>query len=360
MHYKNRKAWLLLVLVVVLIKVFALFPLWVEKYYSNGIYLVISRVQRFLFGWIGFSIGDILYLLAGIYLLWQLIKSIKIIFKRKADKVFWKNGLQWILFTGLWVYALFNILWGLNYNRLGTAYQLQLELKPYSKESLKTVLEKVVVRLEENNDSVFQTRIHFNRNKALFNEAVISYGNAHPAQPQLDYVVRSVKPSLFSYLGDYLGYTGYYNPFSGEAQVNTTVPVFVRPFTTCHEMGHQLGYAKENEANFAGYLSAKSSTDPAFRYSVYFDLYAYGIRELYGKDSSAALQINKRLPLYVKKDFKALAAFFDKYQNPIEPYIRKMYGQYLRANQQPGGMQSYSEVMAFLVAYAKKYGLDAL
>jgi len=55
--------------------------------------------------------------------------------------------------------------------------------------------------------------------------------------------------------------------------VNTTTPVFTQPFTTCHEIGHQLGYAKENEANFAGYLSARSSRDPAFLYSVYFDLY---------------------------------------------------------------------------------------
>ncbi len=69
---------------------------------------------------------------------------------------------------------------------------------------------------------------------------------------------------MYSYLGNYLGFTGYYNPFTGEAQVNTTVPLFVQPFTTCHEIGHQLGYAKENEANFAGYLAAKSSPDAGF------------------------------------------------------------------------------------------------
>ena len=165
---------------------------------------------------------------------------------------------------------------------------------------------------------------------------------------------------MFSYLGDYLGYTGYYNPFTGEAQVNTTVPVFVQPFTTCHEMGHQLGYAKENEANFAGYLSGKSSGDPAFTYSVYFDLYSYGIRELYGRDSVLAKELIKRKPLQVKKDIIALRQFYTKYENPIEPYIRALYGQYLIANEQPSGMQSYNEVMAFLVAYYKKYGEESL
>jgi hypothetical protein len=358
--YKSSKAWIVIVLLVVLIKLFAIFPQAVEKYYANGLYIFISRIQRFLFGWIPVSMGDILYLVAGIYLLVKLIKFIRTVIKRKAPAGFWKNGLQWLLFTGLWVYALFNILWGLNYNRMGTAHQMQLEMKPYSNEELKTVMAVLMQRLEANSDSLYQTRNRYQNNAHLFDTAFAAYKNAGSSYAHLQYSNKSVKPSLFSYLGDYLGYTGYYNPFTGEAQVNTTVPVFVRPFTTCHEIGHQLGYAKENEANFAGYLSAKSATDPAFRYSVYFDLYGYGIRELYGKDSMAALEINKRLPISVKKDYIALRDFYLRYQNPIEPYIRKIYGQYLKANEQPSGMQSYTEVMAFLIAYYKKYGANAL
>ncbi len=58
------------------------------------------------------------------------------------------------------------------------------------------------------------------------------------------------------WLGNYLGFTGYYNPFTGEAQVNTTVPQFLLPNIALHEMGHQIGYAKEDEANFSAYLAA--------------------------------------------------------------------------------------------------------
>jgi Protein of unknown function (DUF3810) len=358
--HTSRKAWVIIIALAVAIKIFSFFPFAVERYYSNGIYVAISRAQRILFGWIPFSMGDILYAIAGIYLLAKLVKSIKVVVKKKATRKFWQQGMLWIFFWGIVVYVLFNLLWGLNYNRLGTAYQMQLQMKTYSDEELTTVLKIISKRLYETNMPALQTRNRYLKKQALFGEAYTSYQEAEKQYPQLDYTGKSVKPSMFSYLGDYMGYTGYYNPFTGEAQVNTTVPVFVQPFTACHEIGHLLGYAKENEANFAGYLSAKSSADAAFRYSVYFDLYSYGIRELYFKDSTAVIALNKNLPVQVKKDYNELRLFFDRYRNPLEPYIRKLYGQYLKANEQPGGMRSYSEVMAFLVAYYKKYGEEAL
>ncbi|MFT3933453.1 MAG: DUF3810 domain-containing protein [Chitinophagaceae bacterium] len=353
---RKKKLWLWLAALAIVIRVIAFFPAVVERYYSNGAYPFISGLQRILFGWIPFSIGDIVYAIAAIYLLVKLFVFLRTIFKRKADKLFWKRCLSWLITVVLVVYVVFNILWGLNYNRLGMAHQLQLQMKPYTTEELNEVMNTIVKRLDSTHVQALQTRDVYFNNKALFAEAYNDYQLTKPQNPQLTYRIKSVKPSLFTYLGDYLGYTGYYNPFTGEAQVNTTVPVFVRPFTTCHEMGHQLGYAKENEANFAGYLSGKSSKDPAFTYSVYFELYNYGIRELYGRDSVLAKALIARKPLQVKKDILTLRAFFASYENPIEPYIRKLYGQYLKANEQPSGMQSYNEVMAFLVAYYKKYG----
>lgn len=358
--HTNRKAWAAVLAVVILIKIFSVFPHAVEKYYSNAVYPFISRTLRLLFGWLPFSVGDILYAVTAVWLLVKLFRFIKTIVKQKANPPFWWNAIRWISFYSLLVYAVFNILWGLNYNRLGTAYLMHLQMKPYTTGELDTVMHLIVQRLDSTNEKAVQTRDRHLQKSVLFGEAYHDYQIAKPLYPHLSYSTKSVKPSLFSYLGDYMGYTGYYNPFTGEAQVNTTVPVFVQPFTTCHEMGHQLGYAKENEANFAGYLSGKLSRDPAFTYSVYFDLYNYGIRELYVRDSTLALTLSKQKPLQVKKDIIALQQFYDRYENPIEPYIRKLYSQYLKANQQPSGMKTYSEVMAFLVAYYKKYGAAAL
>ena len=161
---------------------------------------------------------------------------------------------------------------------------------------------------------------------------------------------------MFGLFGNYFGFTGYYNPFTGEAQLNTLVPKFILPFTTSHEIAHQLGYAKEEEANFVGYLAATASTDTLFHYSTYLDLFVYANRQLFFVDSVAAKDFTTQLLPEVKSDIKEWREFLRRHKNPLEPVIRWAYGNYLRANQQPKGMTSYDEVIADLIAFYKKYG----
>ena len=90
---KKRIALVCLVLLTVGIKIFALFPDAVERYYSTGIYPAISRGQRFLFGWLPFSVGDIFYGAVVIYFIYKLVDLIKRIRKKRADKNYWRGGL---------------------------------------------------------------------------------------------------------------------------------------------------------------------------------------------------------------------------------------------------------------------------
>jgi len=62
----------------------------------------------------------------------------------------------------------------------------------------------------------------------------------------------------------------------------------------------------------------------------------------------------------VINDIRELHDFFERYQNHIEPIIMWFYGHYLRANNQPLGKETYNEVVAWLIAYDKKFGLEAL
>jgi hypothetical protein len=354
----NKKAnWIILVVIAVCIKLFSFFPGAVEKYYSTGLYPFIARFLRLLLGWIPFSVGDILYAIAGIYLLVKLISFIKKIFRRQTNKQYLLYFFKKIIFITLIIYVAFNIFWGLNYDRKGIAYQLHLDIKKYSTEELTDVLKLIVERLNTLDSSSRLERNELLTKHILFSKSIDAYKNLRTENEIFGYPSPSVKPSIFSYAGDYLGFTGYYNPFSGEAQVNTTVPVFVQPFTTCHEIGHQLGYAKENEANFAGYLSAKASGNPAFQYSAYFDLYLYAAKELYFRDSTLFVPLRESLHKDIRKDYRDLRLFYKKYENPFEPVISRLYGNYLKANQQPQGIMSYNEVIAWLIAYYKKTGV---
>ena len=342
------------------IKLASIFPEWVEKYYSTGVYPVISRVQRFLFGWMPFSFGDLLYAAATIALVYALVKFIRAVLQKRID-------LNWLLRVGvkvmqvwLWIYIIFNLLWGLNYNRVGIARQAGIRPGQYSTAELDSLVQLLSKRMEDNRTISLPERQPLQHKRTLFKKAFSAYQQPGKRALFLKYGGQSVKPSLYSYLGNYLGFTGYYNPFTGEAQVNTTVPVFVQPFTTCHEIGHQLGYARENEANMAGFLTASKSESPAFRYSAYFDLYLYAIRDLNLRDSALAQLRMNQLPAGVKEDIIALRKFNQEHVGLLEPLVRTLYAQYLRANQQPSGLLSYNQVVALVIAYGRKYGWERL
>ncbi|MBK5270153.1 MAG: DUF3810 domain-containing protein [Bacteroidia bacterium] len=354
-------SWVVLILLSILIKWMSWYPMWVEKYYSLGVYPVIAKVQRFLFGWIPFSIGDIFYGFLVIIILYKTFQFFKTIFKRKFTRQYFITGLQQLIFFFLFVYVSFNLLWGLNYNRMGIAYQLKLDVKEYSLadlDTLTTVLEDRV-----NKYAVLVSKAQkdsLNKKRRLFTNSLNAYKYAVKQYPFLKYSPRSIKPSLYSYLGNYLGFQGYYNPFSGEGQVNTTIPHFLEPFVTAHEMAHQLGYGKENEANFVGFLACRSYPSNVFRYSVYFDFYKYAVGEIYRIDTVMAESFQQKLHPQVLADIKEYQDFYRKYKNPIEPIIMWGYGHFLKANNQPSGTRSYNRVVAWLIAYYKKYGKETL
>lgn len=360
-HLMKSWSWILLIVLTILIKWVSWYPGWVERNYSQGVYPVISKVQRFLFGWISFSIGDLFYAFLILVIFFRMFKFLRLAFKRKLTRRYFVIALQQAIFILLFVYVFFNLLWGLNYNRQGIAYQLQLEVKPYTLADLNTLT--AALQNKANQYAAFVTeaqRDSFDRKQILFSAAGEAYKEAAKKYSFLKYKPHSIKPSLYSYLGNYLGFQGYYNPFSGEGQVNTTVPRFLEPFVTAHEIAHQLGYGKENEANFVAFLACKSYNSNVFRYSVYYDMYNYAVGELYRRDTTLGKLFQEKAHPQVINDQKEFRAFYRRYRNPIEPIVMWGYGHFLKANNQPAGKRSYNEVVAWLIAYYKKFGVGAI
>lgn len=353
--------WVSLILLSILIKWASWYPGWVERNYSLGLYPWLARVQRFLFGWIPFSLGDLLYALLILLILYKTFQLCRILVRRKMSRAYFTRGLQQVIFFFLLLYVSFNLLWGLNYDRRGIAYQLNLDVKPYSLEDLDTLTQALMNRVNHYASSVTEAqRDSFNRKKILFEGATSAYAALAKQYPFLAYRPPSLKPTLYSYAGNYLGFQGYYNPFTGEGQVNTTVPRFLEPFVATHEIAHQLGYARENEANFVGYLACRYYEEPAFRYSAYYDMYNYAVSEVFRRDTALGRRFQDSVHGQVRRDQEAFTAFYKKYRNPVEPIVMWGYGQFLKANRQPAGKRSYNQVVAWLVAYYKRYGVGAL
>ncbi|SDW06707.1 Protein of unknown function [Hydrobacter penzbergensis] len=342
--------------------VVSFFPQFVEYWYSQGIYPAIGSTLRLLTRWIPFSIGDVGYLLLACWLFVRLVQWLMRLKREGLSKALMLQGLLSFIHFLLGIYIVFKLVWGFNYNRLGIAYQLKLEKLPYSQQALNQLTSDLIDSANTYRRR-FDTILPAPSIDSIYRDAYHAYLQASDAYPFLDYHQRSVKASLYTPVADYIGFTGYYNPFSGEAQLRTDVPRILLPYVACHEMAHQLGYASESEANFVGFLAAANSANPYFRYSVYLDLFSYAQGEQlaqYAMDKDAqgfeaAIQHNRnQLDTLVKKDRREIREFFRKRSNRISPAMNSLYDQYLKMNSQEKGMKSYDEVIGWILAYRKK------
>ena len=326
----------------------------VERHYSGGIYPVISGWLRSFFAVFPVSVGDLIY---GILILLMVVMAVRtgvgLITGRFNRRVFFAR-VRWLLPLLLLVYLLFTLFWGINYRRSGLASQLGLDTSLISHREIYEVdcllLDRVNRLRSEVDTMAFRSR------QELFQKAYAAYDSVSLRYPFLKADAPLLRSSLWSPLGDYLGFMGYYNPFTGEAQVNTGIPDFLLPYTACHELAHQLGYAKENEANMAGYLAAASSTDPRFLYSVYLDLFLYVNRDLHQMDSTEARRMSALLSDQVKGDLRRWRVYSGKQDNRISAWVGRAYENYLRSHGQPRGLKTYSEVSRFVIAYRRKFG----
>jgi hypothetical protein len=162
------------------------------------------------------------------------------------------------------------------------------------------------------------------------------------------------KPSLFNFLMQHLGIQGYYNPFTGEAQVNRFLPGFMLPFVVCHEMAHQSGVANEGDANLMAYVVSTATNDTAFNYSAYLNIWLYVQSRMRYKDSTMAKKYMLQLNGLTKAHIDTLRAIRKKYQGTMSNYSSMFYDEYLRLHSQKGGIHSYSDVIMAAWAWEQK------
>lgn len=329
-------------------------PEIVETYYSNGIYPVISQFFRMLFGWIPFSVGEIIYtlliVLAFRYIFknWSIIKAAPFGFLRNVVVV-----LSVFYFT-------FNLVWGLNYYRKPIAENFAIRDSVQTREVIelaeKLILKTNSLQLKITGDTTQMVRVPYDRNE-IFDKTVNGYENLQMQLPFLEYDHRSLKKSTFSTLISYLGIGGYLNPFTNEAQVNALTPVFRFPVVSGHEVGHQVGYSKENETNFIGYLVTMKNEDIYFQYSASAYALSHCLSAIRRVDEQKFQELYAKINLGVQENYRELYEFNLKYANPFEPIFKSIFDTFLKANQQQDGVQSYSKIVALMVGYHEKYPL---
>ncbi|WP_400080350.1 DUF3810 domain-containing protein [Winogradskyella sp. R77965] len=347
---KNKKLILVIFLgiQILLISILKNYPEFVEQFYSNGIYTFLSKLMRYVFGWLPFSVGDVFYTLAGIYVLRWLIKNRKRVVK---------DTLNWLLDIGATLsiaYFAFHILWAFNYYRQPLYESLNIEAE-YTTEQLITFTEKLIIKSNvihsklSKNDTL-KVELPYTKSE-IFDKVRDGYKTLSVEYPHLYYKPKSIKKSIYSVPLTYMGFSGYLNPFTNEAQVDGLIPTYKFPTTSCHEVAHQLGYAAENEANFIGSLAAISNDDIYFKYSGYTFALRHCLAELYQRDSEVYYKTLETVNKGIIKNYLEVQEFWTAYKNPLEPIFKKTFDNFLKVNNQSDGMKSYNYVVALYVNY---------
>ncbi len=163
-----------------------------------------------------------------------------------------------------------------------------------------------------------------------------------------------VKPVMLSEPWSYTHITGVYTFFTGEANINVNFPDYTVPYTAAHELAHQRGIAREDEANFIAFLVCMESDDPYIRYSACLNVYEYVSSALRSADRELYLQALTSLPTEIQAEEVAYSRFFDKYRDNVAATVTEATNNtYLQSQGAAEGTRSYNMVVDLAVAYYK-------
>ncbi|WP_131536948.1 DUF3810 domain-containing protein [Pedobacter nototheniae] len=327
-----------------LIFLFGLSPSLVQKYYSTGFYPYISSALRFISSIFPFAIGDIIYALLIGFAVYKIVKFFKNRKRLKGQNRF-IVPLKVLNFF-LILYILFKIVWGLNYSRPSVAQELGIGNKKYNVKEL-VLLGNYFIK-KTNALKLQTTKTPTYTVKDLATKSAAAYALMENRNKVFNYQNPSVKAVLSSWLTSKMGVEGYYAPLSGEANINTSLPDFVKPYVTCHEIGHQLGIAYEDEANLLGYLTAAHSPDLNFQYSANYEMLRYILFEIRMKSPEDYKALYNKLLPQVLADFKTEKEFWRKYNGEMFGYMDAAFDRFLKLNNQKKGIDSYQDIVIWL------------
>ena len=293
-----------------------------------------------------FSLGDVFYItlftsfLAGTFkfLHPKTSKDLKVV-------ILWG-----MLFIGSSLYTVFFVNWSLNYqkNSFDQEEDNQIinegDLLHYTLGLLSILNELDTVTL--NKEPVVT--------KEIYKEARASY--IHYDSHIAELLPSSPKSSSISTLLSYMGYGGYYNPFTHEAQVNAKLPHLRLGTVATHEIAHQLGIAPEDHANFIGIYIGMNSENKSLKYDANLSALLYCLNDIYRIDKELYQDLSECIPEHATNQWSEMRQFWNSYNNPLEPLFKKVFDLFLKSNRQRQGIKSYQMVTRHLIR-AEKYGL---
>jgi hypothetical protein len=251
------------------------------------------------------------------------------------------------------IYGGFCLLWGVYYQVSSFSQDSGIERQPISTEQLEAVTNYFAdlantygQMVERDEDGVFSEPLD-----PIFEASSTLYENIQEEFPCLQGPSLRAKPFFFSRLMSYINFTGFFFPFTAEANINTDSPGCLVPSTIAHELAHQRGVAAEDEANFVAVLSCMAQEDPVYRYSAALLAYIHLGNALYKADNEAWKAVYSSLSEEVRADLSANNAYWDQFETPVSTVSDTVYTGFLQSYGQTQGLKTYGACVDLLVGY---------
>lgn len=349
-NLNNRKIGIILILIVfkiITIQFAQMNPAWIEKYYSRGLYLVISAILTSLANIFPFSLGETVLLLLGMFILCLLIRMIVLGFRKKFSKSFQVLLSLLLLLAFLMNYV--DYVWLLNNYRMNIENNMGLKSQEIDEITLAGTFRLLIERT--NDAKELQVLEEEKTVSEVLHEASLGYQSLHTQYsfiPPQKVIVKGLMSSAYQSKS---GYTGVYLFFVGEPNINIQPPIVSLPHTACHEIAHQKGFAYEDEANYIGFLACKVHPSPLFRYSGYLEASIYVGNVLYEQNPQLYAECAEAYSEAVRADFKEISEFWKKNENKkVAKVANQVNDTYLKTYNQPEGLKSYGLFVDLLIA----------
>ncbi len=313
----------------------------------------IRAVMTTVTSWIPFSLAEFFILSSPVWV----ILLVLIIF-RKVNRS-WQAGIRFVvsmlsLVSLLYSLAVFGYEPGF-YNS-PVAEKLELNRRDLSPEDLYETAMILLDEIKEDLDDVSFPRGTYSAmtfSYAELNEKLNdAYDKFADTYPQFERLHSSTKPVMLSEPWTYTHISGMYTFFTGEANVNVNYPDYIVVSSAAHEMAHQRGINREDEANFIAYLVCSMSDDPYIRYSGKLDV----LKDVAGKLGAASAELYAKyvvnVPDEIRRENIFYGEFFEKYKKTVVSDVSTAVNdKFITSNNQPAGVKSYGLVVDLVAAY---------
>ncbi len=323
-------------------------------FFNINISQPLRSMMAHLTGWFGFSLAELVVLGSPVILVAIITVSVR---KASRGNRYFIRCIVGILSVALLLYVMFVFNFGAGYRTTTIDNKLEIDRQDVSAEDLYDTMNIVVGKLNELADDVMFVQgkgsvrpFSHDKTVELCIDSYAKLADEYDFIPKLDVPVKQIVSSPFM---TYTHISGVYTFFTGESNLNTNYPYFVNVYTTAHEMAHQRGIARENEANFMAYLVCITSDDPYMQYAGYLNMYEYLASPLYSASPTLYGKAIRELNGLVRYDLECYSAFFDKYRDNVAADVSDTVNNTYLTMQGTEGSKSYGMVVDLVVAYHK-------